>query len=76
MATNLSTSTLRITESFVDYGFWVQYQSALNVDLNSEMCTHAELYIGESKLGGATIHFGHRAEIRQHCEGASYGIEM
>ena len=53
MATNPSTSTLRITESFVDYGFWVQYQSALNVDPNSEMHAHAELYIGESKLGGA-----------------------
>ena len=53
MATNMETSTLRITESFLDYGFWVQYQSALNADPNSEVHTHAELYIGESKLGGA-----------------------
>ena len=50
MATNLDTNTLRITESFLDYGFWVQYQNALNEDLNSEMHGHAELYIGESKL--------------------------
>ena len=53
MATNMETSTLRITESFLDYGFWVQYQSALNEDPNSEVHAHAQLYIGESKLGGA-----------------------
>ena len=50
MATNLDTSTLRITESFLNYGFWVQYQSALNEDPNCEVSAHAELYIGESKL--------------------------
>ena len=53
MATNPNTSTLRITESFLDYGFWVQYQSALNEDPNYEVNTYAELYIGESKLGEA-----------------------
>ena len=53
MAQNQDTSTLRITESFLDYGFWVQYQSALNEDPNCEVHGHAELYIGESKLGGA-----------------------
>ena len=53
MATNMETSTLRITESFLEYGFWVQYQSALNEDPNSEVHAHAELYIGESKLGRA-----------------------
>ena len=53
MATNMETSTLRITESFLEYGFWVQYQSATNEDPNSEVHAHAELYIGESKLGGA-----------------------
>ena len=37
----------------MDYGFWVQYQSPSNVDPNSEMRIHTELYIGESKLGGA-----------------------
>ena len=53
MATNMETSTLRITKSFLDYGFWVQYQSALNANPNAEVHAHAELYIGESKLGGA-----------------------
>ena len=53
MATNPDTSMFRITESFLDYGFWVQYQSALHEDLNSKVHDHAELYIGESKLGGA-----------------------
>ena len=52
MAKNQDTSTFRITESFLDYGFWVQYQRALNEDPNSEVRAHAELYIGESKLGG------------------------
>ena len=50
MATNPDTSTLCITKSFLDYGFWVQYQSALNEDPNSEVRAHVELYIGESKL--------------------------
>ena len=53
MATNPDTSILCITESFLDYGFWVQYQSALHEDLNSEVRAYAELYIDESKLGGA-----------------------
>ena len=53
MARNPDTNTLRITESFLDYGFWVQYQSALNEDPNFEVSTHVELYIGKSKLGGA-----------------------
>ena len=53
MATNMDTSTLRITESFLDYGFWVQYQSALNEDPSAKESAYAELYIGESKLGGA-----------------------
>ena len=52
MATNPDTSTLHITESFLDYGFWVQYQSTVHEDPNSEVCAHAKLYIGESKLGG------------------------
>ena len=52
MATNPDTSMLRITESFLDYGFWVQYQSAVHEDPNSEVRAHAELYIGDSKLGG------------------------
>ena len=30
MAPNQDTTTLRIIESFLDYGFLVQYQSALN----------------------------------------------
>ena len=50
MATNPGTNTLRITESFLDYGFWIQYQSALHEDPNSKVHAHAELYIGESKL--------------------------
>ena len=53
MAKTQDTSTLRITESFLDYVFWVQYQSALNEDPKSDVRAHAELYIGESKLGGA-----------------------
>ena len=53
MATNPDTSTLRITESFLDYGFWVQYHSFVHEDPNSEVRVHAELYIGESKLEGA-----------------------
>ena len=52
MAKNQDTITLRIIESFLDYGFWVQYQRALNEDPNSEVRAHVELYIGESKLGG------------------------
>ena len=53
MATNPDISTLRITESFLDYGFWIQNQSALHEDPNSEVRAHTELYIGKSKLGGA-----------------------
>ena len=53
MAMNPDTSMLCIIKSFLDYGFWVQYQSALNEDPNSKVHAHAELYIGESKLGGA-----------------------
>ena len=52
MATNPDTSTLCITESFLDYGFWVQYQSAVHEDPNFEVRAHAKLYIGESKLEG------------------------
>ena len=52
MATNPDSRTLRITESFLDYGFWVQYQSTRHEDPNYEVRAHAELYIGESKLGG------------------------
>ena len=52
MATNPDTSMLHITESFLDYGFWVQYQIAVHEDPNLEVLAHAELYIGESKLGG------------------------
>ena len=37
----------------MEYGFWVQYQPVVREDLNSEVCAHVELYIGESKLGGA-----------------------
>ena len=53
MATNPDKNMLRITESFLDYGFWVQYQSIVHEDPNSEVHAHAELYIAESKLGGA-----------------------
>ena len=53
MATNPDTSTLRITESFLEYGFWVQYESVVREDLNSKLRAHRELYIDESKLEGA-----------------------
>ena len=52
MATNPDINTLRIIESFLDYGFWVQYQRAVHKDPNPEVHAQAELYIGESKLGG------------------------
>ena len=53
MATNPDISTVSITDSFFEYGFWVQYQSASHANPNYEVRAHAKLYIGESKLGGA-----------------------
>ena len=42
---------LRITESFIDYGFWIRFQGSSNGHSTSENPAGADLYIGESKLG-------------------------
>ena len=48
--TSQATGTLRITESFMDYGFWIRFEGSSSGNSTSKNPARADLYIGESKL--------------------------
>ena len=51
METTQAMGTLRITESFLDYGFWIRFEEFSSGNFTLENPARADLYIGESKLG-------------------------
>ena len=51
MDTTQAMGTLRITESFMDYGFWIRFEGSSSGNSTSENRARVDLYIGESKLG-------------------------
>ena len=51
MDTTQAIGTLRIMESFMDYGFWIRFEGSSSGNSTSKNRARADLYIGESKLG-------------------------
>ena len=50
MDTTQATGTLRIMESFMDYGFWICFEGFSSGNSTLENLARAVLYIGERKL--------------------------
>ena len=51
MDTTQATDTLCISESFMDYGFWIRFEGSLSENSTLENRARADLYMGENKLG-------------------------
>ena len=48
MDTTQVMNTLRIMESFMDYGFWIRFEGISSGHSTAENVARADLYIGES----------------------------